>query len=84
VYVATLSERMLHLCKYETARIVLGAKQDNPKVAVKVLHPNAAFHVHTDLQIMTLVANTIEYLMPDLTWLSLSEEVGMFGSMMHS
>ncbi|KND03540.1 atypical/ABC1/ABC1-C protein kinase [Spizellomyces punctatus DAOM BR117] len=49
--------------------------------AVKVLHPGVDFMIHADLTIMQAVASIIN-LLPDAEWLSLPEEVAMFGSMM--
>ncbi|KAJ3180837.1 hypothetical protein HDU85_003922 [Gaertneriomyces sp. JEL0708] len=50
--------------------------------AVKVLHPNVVPLVTTDLRIMSSVAHLLS-LLPDAEWLSLPDEVRMFGAMMY-
>jgi aarF domain-containing kinase len=64
----------------------IGFNNDNLKskkeLAVKILHPNASFHVHTDLLILNIVASILEFVFTDLKWISLQEESIIFGSMM--
>jgi aarF domain-containing kinase len=52
------------------------------ELALKILHPNASFHVHTDLLILNMAVSALEFVFSDLKWLSLSEESAVFGSMM--
>ncbi|KAL4241795.1 protein kinase superfamily protein [Abortiporus biennis] len=51
-------------------------------VAVKVLHPKVAKMITRDLKIMSLFANVLT-LIPGVQWLSLPEEVQVFGEMMY-
>jgi len=51
-------------------------------VAIKVLHPKAAKLISRDLTIMRLFANAIS-LVPGMNWISLPEEVMVFGQMMN-
>lgn len=51
-------------------------------VALKVLHPNVHLTVARDLKIMHFFAATLN-LLPGMVWLSLPEEVGVFGEMMN-
>ncbi|KAI8981392.1 ABC1-domain-containing protein [Trametes punicea] len=51
-------------------------------VAIKVLHPHVAKMINRDLSIMSFFANVIS-LLPGMQWLSLPEEVEVFGQMMH-
>ncbi|KAI0778352.1 ABC1-domain-containing protein [Trametes elegans] len=51
-------------------------------VAIKVLHPNVTKMINRDLSIMSFFANVIT-LFPGMQWLSLPEEVSVFGQMMH-
>ena len=51
-------------------------------VAIKVLHPHVAKMINRDLRIMKFFANVIT-LLPGMQWLSLPEEVTVFGQMMH-
>jgi aarF domain-containing kinase len=50
-------------------------------VAIKVLHPHVTRTVNRDLRIMGFVANVLN-LIPTVEWLSLPDEVSMFGYMM--
>ncbi len=50
-------------------------------VAIKVLHPNVEQYINRDLRIMYFFARCIS-LLPGMQWLSLPEEVQVFGSMM--
>ncbi|CDO72948.1 hypothetical protein BN946_scf185007.g2 [Trametes cinnabarina] len=51
-------------------------------VAIKVLHPHVEKMINRDLSIMSFFANVIS-LLPGMQWLSLPEEVEVFGQMMH-
>ncbi|KAI0375170.1 ABC1-domain-containing protein [Pilatotrama ljubarskyi] len=51
-------------------------------VAIKVLHPHVEKTINRDLRIMAFFANVIT-LFPGMQWLSLPEEVAVFGQMMH-
>lgn len=50
-------------------------------VAVKVLHPRVHTNISRDLAIMSFFANALN-LLPGMEWLSLPEEVDVFGDMM--
>ena len=50
-------------------------------VAIKILHPRAEQLINRDLKIMTFFANVLT-LIPGAQWLSLPEEVEVFGRMM--
>ncbi|KAF9225428.1 ABC1-domain-containing protein [Gyrodon lividus] len=50
-------------------------------VAIKVLHPRVAKMIARDLAIMSFFANILTFL-PGMRWLSLPEEVSVFGEMM--
>ena len=64
---------------------ILGASPDDPStsVAIKVLHPRARKTIRRDIAIMSIFANAINAL-PGMEWLSLPEEVAVFGGMMNS
>lgn len=51
-------------------------------VAVKVLHPKVEKLIARDLKIMTFFAKALS-IFPGIEWLSLPEEVEVFGRMMH-
>lgn len=51
-------------------------------VAVKVLHPRVEKVIGRDLTIMSFFAHALTFL-PGMEWLSLPEEVDVFGRMMH-
>ncbi|KZT02456.1 ABC1-domain-containing protein [Laetiporus sulphureus 93-53] len=51
-------------------------------VAVKILHPHVEKLIHRDLSIMRFFARVIT-LFPGMQWISLPEEVEVFGRMMH-
>ncbi|KIJ66310.1 hypothetical protein HYDPIDRAFT_109306 [Hydnomerulius pinastri MD-312] len=51
-------------------------------VAIKVLHPRVVKMIGRDLSIMSFFANVIT-LLPGMQWISLPEEVAVFGEMMH-
>lgn len=50
-------------------------------VAIKVLHPHVSKTISRDLRIMAIFASLIN-LFPGMQWISLPEEVDVFGSMM--
>ncbi|EIW64210.1 ABC1-domain-containing protein [Trametes versicolor FP-101664 SS1] len=50
-------------------------------VAIKVLHPHVTKMINRDLSIMSFFANVIT-IFPGMQWLSLPEEVAVFGHMM--
>ncbi|CAE6470858.1 unnamed protein product [Rhizoctonia solani] len=50
-------------------------------VAIKVLHPHVRKHISRDLAILSVFARAIA-LLPGLEWLSLPDEVRVFGEMM--
>lgn len=51
-------------------------------VAIKVLHPKVEKVIRRDLTIMSFFAHALT-LLPGMQWLSLPEEVEIFGKMMH-
>lgn len=51
-------------------------------VAVKVVHPRIRSKIRRDLAIMNIFAQTLN-LLPGMEWLSLPEEVAVFGDMMN-
>lgn len=51
-------------------------------VAIKVLHPRVQQTIRRDISIMSLFANVINAL-PGMEWISLPEEVMVFGEMMN-
>ncbi|KAJ2380856.1 hypothetical protein H4S02_006487, partial [Coemansia sp. RSA 2611] len=57
------------------------ALKANPQVAVKVLHPGVERQIQRDLRIMEWGARALS-LLPGIKWLSLPEEVAVFGDMM--
>lgn len=72
--------------KAELKRDVLGAALDpgsSTAVAIKVLHPRASKTIRRDIVIMSVFANALNAL-PGMEWLSLPEEVSVFGDMMNS
>jgi aarF domain-containing kinase len=54
----------------------------NTSVAVKVVHPRVEKNIRRDLAIMSIFANALN-LFPGMEWLSLPEEVDVFGGMMN-
>ena len=67
---------------------ILGVKQDDEEalstsVAIKVLHPRVRKVIPRDIAIMSMFANMINAF-PGMQWLSLPEEVQVFGEMMRS
>ncbi|KAH8916228.1 ABC1-domain-containing protein [Atractiella rhizophila] len=52
-------------------------------VAIKIIHPRVRSTISRDLKIMSLFASTLN-LLPSLQWLSLPEEVEVFGELMQS
>ncbi|CAE6387243.1 unnamed protein product [Rhizoctonia solani] len=61
----------------------LSAFTQAPKtsVAIKILHPHVRKHISRDLTILSVFARAIDML-PGLEWLSLPDEVRVFGEMM--
>lgn len=55
----------------------------NTQVAIKILHPRVHKTIRRDIAIMSVFANVIN-LFPGMQWLSLPEEVTVFGEMMES
>ncbi|KAI0801098.1 ABC1-domain-containing protein [Fomes fomentarius] len=94
VYRATLKQDLIppsHLAPKRSNRkaVLLSSLTNNPlpsvptaAVAIKVLHPHVAKMINRDLSIMGFFANVIT-LIPGMQWLSLPEEVAVFGGMMH-
>lgn len=62
-----------------------GQEDDGPStaVAIKVLHPRVRKTVRRDIAIMSIFAQAINAF-PGMEWLSLPEEVSVFGEMMNS
>jgi aarF domain-containing kinase len=98
VYRATLKHDLLppsylgtpkrHTPKSATASLAANTLLQEPppsvptaSVAIKVLHPHVSQMISRDLSIMKLFASLISVL-PGMQWLSLREEVEVFGSMM--
>jgi aarF domain-containing kinase len=64
-------------------REVMGEDMDtSTSVAIKVLHPRVRKTVRRDITIMSIFANIINAF-PGMSWLSLPEEVMVFGEMMN-
>lgn len=57
--------------------------QLSSSVAIKVLHPRVAKIVRRDVAIMSIFANILNVI-PGMQWISLPEEVQVFGHMMNS
>ncbi|KAJ2017903.1 hypothetical protein IW146_007569 [Coemansia sp. RSA 922] len=64
-------------------RDVADALRRSPDVAVKVLHPGVERKIRRDLRIMKWGASVLGAL-PGMRWLSLPDEVAIFGAMMES
>ena len=63
---------------------VMGGDLDtSTSVAIKVLHPRVRKTVRRDITIMSIFANIIN-VFPGMSWLSLPDEVAVFGEMMNS
>ena len=60
-----------------------GDRDTSTYVAIKVLHPRVRKTVRRDIAIMSIFANIIN-VFPGMNWLSLPEEVSVFGEMMNS
>ncbi|ORY22959.1 ABC1 family-domain-containing protein [Naematelia encephala] len=65
------------------AKLKPGFSGETASVAIKVLHPRVRQTIRRDIAIMSIFANAIN-LLPGMQWLSLPEEVAVFGDMMHS
>jgi aarF domain-containing kinase len=98
VYRATLKHDLLppsylgrpkrHSTKSATASLAANTLLQDPppsvptaSVAIKVLHPHVSQMISRDLRIMTFFASLIS-IFPGMQWISLPEEVKVFGSMM--
>ncbi|KAJ3000577.1 hypothetical protein HDV02_004872 [Globomyces sp. JEL0801] len=68
--------------KVDVGEVEKAAIMEQTDVAVKVLHPGVKAMVENDLKIMLMVATALEYIIPELHWLSLPDEVSMFSKMM--
>ena len=89
-----MDKHPFHTTRAEAAQIPLppassaATNGENPEtipptvVAVKVLHPNVGDMIRRDLAIMRFFANVLN-LIPDVHWLSLDQEVAVFGEMMN-
>ena len=93
VYRATLKQDLIPPSHLEPKRQTKGSitpsilKHPIPSaptaaVAVKVLHPRVEKLIARDLKIMSFFAKALS-LLPGIEWLSLPEEVDVFGKMMH-
>ncbi|KAI0034188.1 ABC1-domain-containing protein [Vararia minispora EC-137] len=96
VYRATLKQDLLPPSYFDPKRSVKSgphsitpsiAPEPSPAVptatvAIKVLHPRVRKMIARDLSIMSFFAHVIT-LIPGMQWISLPEEVVVFGSMMH-
>ncbi|KAH9948181.1 hypothetical protein B0H21DRAFT_821190 [Amylocystis lapponica] len=93
VYRATLKQDLIppsHLTPRRHRKKVLPPVlvQDPPPsvptaaVAIKILHPHVVKLIARDLAIMSFFARVVT-LLPGMEWLSLPEEVDVFGRMMH-
>ncbi|OCF34760.1 Atypical/ABC1/ABC1-C protein kinase [Kwoniella heveanensis BCC8398] len=59
------------------------SEPSNTAVAIKVLHPRVRKTIRRDIAIMSVFANILNTL-PGMEWISLPEEVQVFGEMMNS
>lgn len=55
----------------------------NTQVAIKILHPRVHKTIRRDIAIMSIFANIVN-IFPGMQWISLPEEVQVFGEMMES
>ncbi|KAJ1806851.1 hypothetical protein LPJ77_003366 [Coemansia sp. RSA 2523] len=76
-------ERQLAVATDFGSKRALEKLKANPEVAVKVLHPRVERKIRRDLRIMEWGARALS-LLPGIKWLSLPEEVAVFGNMMMS
>ncbi|KAJ2657198.1 hypothetical protein IW148_005305 [Coemansia sp. RSA 1199] len=76
-------ERQLAVATDFGSKRALETLRANPEVAVKVLHPSVERKIRRDLRIMEWGARVLS-LLPGIKWLSLPEEVAVFGNMMMS
>ena len=86
VYRATLSPEILSLSAAEQNALNPDSKVSESltgSVAIKVLHPRVAKTVRRDIAIMSVFANIVNAF-PGMQWISLPEEVQVFGEMMNS
>ncbi|CCH44669.1 hypothetical protein BN7_4237b [Wickerhamomyces ciferrii] len=97
VYLATLSKKLIeNIDEFQPATKRKGSlfglsslisnddniPEPNQKVAIKVIHPNAATKIKRDLKIMNFFANAID-IIPTMEWLSLPDEVRNFDILMN-
>ncbi|KIY51278.1 ABC1-domain-containing protein [Fistulina hepatica ATCC 64428] len=70
--------------KFSAAVLSPEVEYDVPKasVAIKILHPRVEKTITRDLRIMSFFAHALTALVPGVEWLSLPEEVAVFGNMM--
>lgn len=89
VYIATMKAEFLPDSFLEARKGVAASSQGseptkvNTAVAIKVVHPRVEKTIRRDLAIMSLFARALNFL-PGMQWISLPEEVGVFGDMMNS
>jgi aarF domain-containing kinase len=88
VYRATLNQELIPPSYLDPKRAKQSAILQGPPptvptaaVAIKVLHPRVDSMISRDLTIMSIFAKLIS-LLPGMEWLSLPEEVDVFGQMM--
>lgn len=83
VYRANLKPELL------PASVIQGSTNDvdpvkaHTQVAIKILHPRVHKTIRRDIAIMSIFANIVN-LFPGMQWISLPEEVAVFGQMMES
>lgn len=65
------------------AQVYKAKLRDASTVAIKVLHPRVAKTIRRDIAIMSIFANIVNAF-PGMQWISLPEEVQVFGKMMNS
>ncbi|KAJ9091216.1 hypothetical protein QFC19_009212 [Naganishia cerealis] len=85
VYRAKLKPEMLpaSIVGNATGEDLADSAKVNTEVAIKILHPRARKTIRRDIAIMSIFANIIN-LFPGMQWISLPEEVAVFGDMMES
>ncbi|WVQ94276.1 hypothetical protein IAU59_001355 [Kwoniella sp. CBS 9459] len=86
VYKATLKPSVFHGGAASSTRETQGSGSEQPvntAVAIKVLHPRVRKTIRRDIAIMSVFANILNTL-PGMEWISLPEEVQVFGQMMNS
>lgn len=83
VYRARLKSEMLPASLADNTTAEDALAKVNTEVAIKVLHPRAHKTIRRDIAIMSIFANIVN-LFPGMEWISLPEEVAVFGEMMES